>query len=130
MALAIACGGNLALAQEGSGPGARPLTAMPSVINVPPEAQPSSHFDAEAATNAYLAQIPADATARSNAYFEGGYWLLLWDFLVSIIIAILVLQLRWSAAMRNLAERRTRFKPLQTLVSWAQLTIVIFVLSF
>jgi STE24 endopeptidase len=54
---------------------------MPSVIQVPPEAQPSPHFDATAATNAYLAQIPADKTARSDAYFEGGYWLILWDFL-------------------------------------------------
>jgi len=85
LVLVVACGGNLALAQEEPGPGARPLTAMPSVINVPAEAQPSSQFDPEAATNAYLAQIPADATARSNAYFEGGYWLLLWDFLVSAI---------------------------------------------
>jgi STE24 endopeptidase len=103
---------------------------MPSVINVPPEAQPSSHFNAEAATNAYLAQIPADAMARSNAYFEGGYWLLLWDFLVSAVIFILLLQLRWSAAMRNLSERVTRFKPLQTLVYWAELSAVLFVLSF
>ena len=34
---------------------------MPSMMRVPPEAQPSDHFDAVAATNAYLAQIPADA---------------------------------------------------------------------
>jgi hypothetical protein len=40
---------------------------MPSVITVPPEALPSSHFDVEAATNAYLAQIPASARARSDA---------------------------------------------------------------
>jgi hypothetical protein len=42
---------------------------MPSVLTVPPEAQPSDHFDAEAATNAYLAQIPPAARARSDAYF-------------------------------------------------------------
>src|SRR5208282_3961785 len=71
---------------------------MPSVIQVPPEALPSSHFDPEAATNAYLAQIPASARARSDAYFEGGYWLILWDFLYGAIILILLLQLRWSAA--------------------------------
>ncbi len=59
-----------ALAQPGT-------NEMPSVIQVPAEAQPSAHFDATAATNAYLAQIPADKTARSNAYFEGGYWLIL-----------------------------------------------------
>jgi STE24 endopeptidase len=44
---------------------------MPSVITVPPEALPSSHFDIDAATNAYLAQIPASAHARSDSYFEG-----------------------------------------------------------
>ena len=49
---------------------------MPSVIQVPAEAQPSPHFDAIAATNAYLAQIPPDKTARSDAYFEGGYWMI------------------------------------------------------
>jgi hypothetical protein len=68
-----------AVAQEG--PGAKPLTAMPDVLTVPPEAQPSDRFDVEAATNAYLAEIPAAARARSDAYFEGGYWLILWDFL-------------------------------------------------
>ena len=52
---------------------------MPSVTQVPPEAQASPHFDAIAATNAYLAQIPADKMARSDAYFEGGYWMILWD---------------------------------------------------
>jgi STE24 endopeptidase len=61
-------------------PGARPLTAMPSVIRVPPEAQPSPNVNAEMATNGYLAQIPAEARARSDAYFEGGSWLILWDF--------------------------------------------------
>jgi hypothetical protein len=57
--------------QQAPLPGTQPLTAMPSVIQVPPEAQPSPNFNAEAATNAYLAQIPADSKARSDAYFEG-----------------------------------------------------------
>ena len=61
------------LSSQTSGPGLQPLTAMPSVIQVPAEAQPSPNFNTEAATNAYLAQIPADARARSDAYFEGGY---------------------------------------------------------
>src|SRR3954447_25597994 len=127
--LAIACGSTLALAQDTMQPGAHPLTVMPSVLTVPPEARPSSHFDPEAATNAYLAQIPADAMARSNAYFEGGYWILLWDFLIGALAFILVLQAGWSAAMRNIAARITRFKPLQTLIYWAEFCIVVFVLS-
>ncbi len=103
---------------------------MPSVIQVPAEAQASSHFDATAATNAYLAQIPADKTARSDAYFEGGYWLILWDFLYGAAIALLLLNLRWSARMRDLAERVTRFKPVHTFVYWVQYLVLSTILIF
>ncbi len=105
---------------------AEPPTAnqMPSVIQVPAEAQASAHFDATAATNAYLAEISADKTARSNAYFEGGYWLILWDFLYGVAIALLLLNLRWSARMRDLAERVTRFKPVHTFVYWLQYLVL------
>ncbi len=103
---------------------------MPSVIHVPAEAQPSPHFDAMAATSAYLAQIPADKTARSDAYFEGGYWMILWDFLYGAAVALLLLNLRWSARMRDLAERVTRFKPVHTFVYWLQFLILINILSF
>jgi len=103
---------------------------MPSVIQVPPEAQPTPHFDATAATNAYLAQIPADKTARSDAYFEGGYWMVLWDFLYGIAVALLLLNLRWSARMRDLAERVTRFKPVHTFAYWLQYLVLTTILVF
>jgi hypothetical protein len=64
-------------AQQMPGPGEKPATVMPDVLQVPAAAQPSAHFDADAATEAYLAQIPASARSRSDAYFEGGYWLIL-----------------------------------------------------
>jgi len=109
---------------------ARPPAAnqMPSVIQVPSEAQATPHFDATAATNAYLAQIPADKTARSDAYFEGGYWMILWDFLYGAVVALLLLNLRWSARMRDLAERITRFKPVHTFVYWLQYLVLTSVL--
>jgi STE24 endopeptidase len=111
---------------------ARPPAAnqMPSVIQVPSEAQATPHFDATAATNAYLAQIPADKTARSDAYFEGGCWMILWDFLYGAVIALLLLNLRWSARMRDLAERITRFKPVHTFVYWLQYLVLTSVLVF
>jgi STE24 endopeptidase len=101
-----------------------------AVITVPPEAQPSANFSAERATEAYLAEMPSEAKARSDAYFEGGYWMILWDFLYGVIVAFLLLNLRWSAAMRNLAERITRFKPLQTLIYWTEYLVIITILSF
>jgi len=111
-------------------PGQRPLTEMPSVITVPPAAQPSDHFDPEAATNAYLAEIPAESRARSDAYFEGGYWLILWDFLYGVVVALLLLNLRWSAKMRDFAERVTRFKPVHTMVYWVEYLVLTSVLVF
>src|SRR5580692_11518504 len=102
---------------------------MPSVTTVPPAAQASANFNAEAATEAYLAQIPAQSKARSDAYFEGGYWLILWDFLYGSASALLLLQLRWSAAMRNLAEKLTRFKPLQTGFYWVEYLVVATILG-
>jgi STE24 endopeptidase len=103
---------------------------MPSVIQVPAEAQASPHFDATAATNAYLAQIPDYKTARSDAYFEGGYWMILWDFLYGVIVALLLLNLRWSARMRDLAERVTRFKPVHTFVYWMEYLVLTSILIF
>lgn len=120
---------SVALTCRGQNPSLENST-MPSVITVPPEAQPSANFNVEAATRAYLAQIPAGAKARSDAYFEGGYWLLLWDFLYGVIVALVLLHLRWSAAFRNLAERITRFKPLQTMIYWVQYVLVTTVLAF
>ena len=105
-------------------------STMPSVLTVPAAAQASPNFNVDAATDAYLAEIPASAKTRSDAYFEGGYWLLLWDFLYGVVIALLLLNLRWSAAMRNLAERITRFKPVQTAIYWIEYLLLTTVLAF
>ena len=93
---------------------------VPDITKVPAAAQPSDHFDVNAATDAYMDLMPASAKARSDAYFEGGYWLILWDFLLGAVIALLLLNLGWSAAMRNLAERITKWKWLQTFIYWVQ----------
>jgi STE24 endopeptidase len=103
---------------------------MPSVIIVPDAAKASDHFDPEAATNAYMAQIPAQARARSDAYFEGGYWLIVWDFLMSAVVLWIVLQFGWSAGMRNVAVRITRFGPLQTFIYWVQFMVITSILGF
>jgi STE24 endopeptidase len=129
LALALFPWASASHAQQTPGPGAKPATAMPDEIPIPPAAQPSSHFDVEAATDAYLAEIPAGARAKSDSYFEGGYWLILWDFLCAAVIYLLLLHFRWSAWMRNLAERITRFKPLQTLLYWVQFLIVTTILG-
>ena len=113
-----------------STPGQLPGTAMPTITSVPLGAQASPNFNADTATDAYLALIPAQARARSDAYFEGGYWMILWDFLYGAAVLLLLLNLRWSAGMRNLAQRLTRFKPLQTLIYWVQYLVLTTILTF
>ena len=87
-------------------------------------------FDVNAAVETYLAKMPAAQRARSNAYFEGGYWLQVWDFLLTLIVMWLLLHFGWSAKMRDLAERLTRFRPLQTAIYWVQFIVVVSVLTF
>ena len=91
---------------------------------------PHPAFDVKTAVDAYLAKVPPDKKARSDAYFEGGYWLILWDFLYSVAVMLLLLQAGWSAKMRNLAERITRFRPLQTALYWIQFLLLTSVLQF
>jgi STE24 endopeptidase len=56
--------------------------------------------------------------------------MMLWDFLYGVVVALLLLNLRWSAAMRNWAERVTRRKPLQTFLYWLQYALISFILGF
>ena len=105
-------------------------SAMPTKLTTPPQAQPSANFDVDAATNAYLAEMPAAARARSDAYFEGGYWLILWDFLYGAVIALILLNLRWSARMRDFAERMTSVRWLQTAIYWIEYALLTAILGF
>jgi STE24 endopeptidase len=100
------------------------------ITRVPAAAEPSPQFDANAATDAYMAMMPPDAIARSNAYFEGGYWLILWDFLYASAISLLLLNMRWSARMRDAAVKMSRFHWIQAMVYWVQYAVVTTLLGF
>jgi STE24 endopeptidase len=104
--------------------------AAPAHPNVPAAALPSAHFDATAATHAWLDTVPPSAHARSDAYFEGGYWLTLWDFLYGTAVLIFLLITNMSASMRDLAERVTRTAFLRDLIYWTEFSVVYAVLAF
>lgn len=55
-----------------------------------------SSFDPYTETARYINQVPAAARAKSDAYFEGGYWLLLWDILYGIAIAFVFIYMGLS----------------------------------
>ena len=75
-------------------------------------------FDVEAATQAYMATLSGAARAKSDAYFEGGYWLILWGALVTIGVNVLFLAMGWSRRLSDWAARRSRRPFLQSLL-WA-----------
>jgi Zn-dependent protease with chaperone function len=87
-------------------------------------------FDPVRATDAYLESVPKEEKLRSDAYFEGGYWLQLWGFLYGAGVFWLLLRFGWSARMRDRAERFTRARPLQTWIYWAQYLVLTSLLTF
>src|SRR5438552_3208996 len=87
-------------------------------------------FDPAAATQAWLAVVPRDKREKSDAYFEGGYWLILWNFLLAAAISIFLLTSRISARLRDFAERAARFKPLQVTFYALLYLLLVYVLSF
>ena len=64
--------------------------------------------DPEAATRAWLATIPPDEKAKSDAYFEGGYWLILWNFLLTAGLMLLLLCTRLSARIPRFCRTHHR----------------------
>lgn len=90
-----------------------PSPAPPPAAVLHPD-NPKS-FDPAAATQAWLDTVPAEKRKQSDKYFEGGYWLILWNFLTTAAIAIILLQSGISARLRDFAEKFTRFKFLQTI---------------
>lgn len=86
-------------------------------------------FDAERATDAYIATIPASERAKSDAYFEGGYWIDMWGTVITVLIAWLLLSTRLSAGLRDFAAARTRRTNLQVLIYAVGYMLLISVLT-
>ena len=70
-------------------------------------------FDVEQASRAYIDTLQGAELEKSNNYFQGGYWLILWGAIVGILVDFLILQSRLSARFRDWAERVTSRKWLQ-----------------
>ncbi len=107
-------------AQEAS-PAATPAAVLPTIA---PDADPAT------ATRAWLDTVPADKKQKSDAYFEGGYWLILWNFLFGAAILLLLLSSRLSARMRDWAERTTRSRSLQIILYGLQYLLLTSLLEF
>lgn len=120
--LLLAFAASLATAQP-TEPVAADAAAQPSLtrelppgLHVPEAARPGPGFDAARATEAYIALLTPEQRARSDAYFEGGYWLQLWGLLYALLVAWLLLASGAARWMRDRARRITARPFLSTLL--------------
>jgi Zn-dependent protease with chaperone function len=98
--------------------------------NESPVLQQSMRLDPTSGTQAWLDSVPQEKREKSDAYFEGGYWLLLWNYLVAAGISIFLLSSRISARLRDFSERLTRSKTLQGACYSAVYLLLVYALSF
>jgi STE24 endopeptidase len=84
----------------------------------------------EEETRDYLSRLSPEERARSDAYFEGGYWLQLLDFLYGLGVALVLLATGLSRRVRDLALRVTRVRPLGTAIYAAFYILASAILSF
>jgi len=104
--------------------------APPASAALTQETATKGSFDPASATRTWLETVPADKHAKSDAYFEGGYWLILWNFLLGATICLLLLASGLSARLRAFAEKTTRFKSLQVALYTIPYVLIVSVLSF
>lgn len=104
-------------------------TGLSPQLILPPEAEWGPTFDAARATDAYVATIPAAEREKSDAYFEGGYWIEAWGTLVTVLVAWFLLRTRFSARLRDFSERRARRPFRQTLIYGATFLLAVSLLT-
>jgi len=99
-------------------------------LKVPAGAEAGPDFDVERATRAWVETLTPEQRARSEAYFEGGYWLQLFTFMYDLAVAWVFLFMGLSSRMRNFANRVSANATLQSAVYAALYVPVLFVISF
>ena len=116
--IALACASNNLRAQENSAPSPMPV------------ATPAGITDPAAATRAWLDTVSQAEKERSDAYFEGGYWLILWNFVATAAIALFLLTSGLSARIRDLATSLTSVRTVQVGIYAIGLTLIMGIFSF
>ncbi len=69
-------------------------------------------FDPDAATAAYMATLSPAAHAKAIAYTQGGHWILLWSWLVTVAAAWIILR---SGVLLRVRDRIERTRPRRNL---------------
>ena len=92
--------------------------------------QATPAFDPETATQAYLATLDGAARARSDSYFEGGYWLILANFVIGLAVAGILLQSGFAKTLRDKLRAAVKLNWLTTLLFAAVYSLITSILTF
>ncbi|MEQ8303362.1 MAG: M48 family metallopeptidase [Cyclobacteriaceae bacterium] len=86
-------------------------------------------FDAEQATKAYLDTLTPAQKEKSDSYFEGGYWLLVWNLLYGLALAWLFMAKGISKKIKSIASKVSTIN-LQNFIYFALYFVIAYLLSF
>lgn len=81
-------------------------------------------FDPVAETEKLLNTLPAGARAKSDAYFEGGYIIQMWNLALSLFITWALLKFGVTVKLRDIAERFFQARYLQGVLFIALFVVV------
>src|SRR5271168_1539684 len=99
-------------------------------LQIPAAARTGPGFDVDAATEAYLALLSPQQRRMSDRYFEGGYWLQLWELLWAVGSCVVLLITGVSRRLRDWSTRISAHKWLNTPIYIALLLITLALLEF
>jgi STE24 endopeptidase len=103
---------------------------LPPGLHVPEQAIAGPTFDVDRATAAWLDTLSPEQQSLSDAYFEGGYWLRLWQFLYDGVAVVAILLLSGlSRRMRDVAERISKRPLINVAIYGALFVVATFVLG-
>ena len=111
---------------SGISSGAAPLAESDSLSI---QADNAESFDPNAATQEYLDMLTPEQKARSDKYFEGGYRIKLWNFIIELVIAWVFLSLGLSAWINRIAIK-AKGRNLNNLIYIVMYLLFTFLITF
>lgn len=102
---------------------------LPPGLQIPEAARTGPQFDVDKATQAYLNLLSPRQRELSDRYFEGGYWLQLWELLWDVGACALLLVTGISRRMRDASQRVSAKRWISTPIYIAQFLLALFLLD-
>jgi STE24 endopeptidase len=108
---------------------AKPVRDLPPGLQIPAAAQIGSDFDVDKATQSYLDLLSPEQRQLSDRYFEGGYWLQLWELLWAVGSCALLLLTGLSRKMNQFSQRLSRRNWISTPIYIGLFLVAMFLLG-